>query len=104
MSKKVKKNVPYSAEHYQPAKVAGTPLRAELFLVPRFGNILDVKEHWTGEEKAFVGKYLELADIALNSEIGESSTFQPASSGPRAGNAEASTQKPYIFSRKDKAA
>lgn len=41
-------------------------LRPELFSVPRHGHVLMTKERRQGEERSLVGKYLELADIALN--------------------------------------
>ena len=41
-------------------------LRPELFSVPRHGHVLMTKERRKGEERSLVGKYLELADLALN--------------------------------------
>ncbi len=55
-------------------------VRPELFSVPRMGNLLNPKERRTGEERALVGKYLELADIAFNSAIGEDSVFDHSES------------------------
>ena len=40
-------------------------LRPGLFSVPRHGHLLVTKERRKGEERSLVGKYLELADIAL---------------------------------------
>jgi len=41
-------------------------LRPGLFSVPRHGHVLMTKERRKGEERSLVGKYLELADLALN--------------------------------------
>ena len=74
-------------------------VRPELFSVPRMGNLLNPKERRTGEERALVGKYLELADIAFNSAIGEDSVFDHSES-----HASNSDNSPYLFSRKGRAA
>ena len=43
-------------------------LRPGLFSVPRHGHVLMTKERRKGEERSLIGKYLELADIALSRE------------------------------------
>jgi hypothetical protein len=44
-------------------------LRPELFSVPRHSHLLSTKDRRNGEERSLVGKYLELADIALSNSI-----------------------------------
>jgi hypothetical protein len=48
----------------------------ELFSVPHHSHLLMTKERRTGEERSLVGKYLELADIALSKSF-ENDAFSP---------------------------
>jgi hypothetical protein len=48
-------------------------LRPELFSVPRHSHLLSTTDRRKGEERSLVGKYLELADIALSNTVDEPS-------------------------------
>jgi hypothetical protein len=62
-------------------------LRPELFSVPRHSHLLSTTDRRKGEERSLIGKYLELADIALSNSVDEPSSQSRRPSNKHKSNA-----------------
>jgi len=68
-SSKKRKNPPQREWTSRQEREKDNILRPELFSVPRHSHLLVTRERRKGEERSLVGKYLELADIALSNPV-----------------------------------